>query len=283
MPLVIISGLPCSGKTTRAHELAQYLRNNLPSSRAVEIISAEHLGTSRTTDYADATAEKKVRGNFISAIERRLSRDRIIIADGLNYIKGYRYQLYCVAREAQTPHCVLQCVVSERLCRERNHARADLPEAYPKDIFEELLLRYEEPNNQARWDSPLFTVGPEGDGKDEWAQILAALLGNVLRPPSMSTAPKTAVTDSGLLMQLDNSTQQVVQTILDQVKTEGVPCEVVFGGSDDSMTLKVTKTTMASDLQRLRRQFIHMNRLHQVQGHNVTSLFIGYLQDQLNN
>ena len=34
-------------------------------------------------------------------------RDDIVIADGLNYIKGFRYQLYCEAKALQTPSCVV--------------------------------------------------------------------------------------------------------------------------------------------------------------------------------
>ncbi len=36
-----------------------------------------------------------------------LGRDTIVIADGLNYIKGYRYQLYCEAKAVQTASCVV--------------------------------------------------------------------------------------------------------------------------------------------------------------------------------
>lgn len=28
-----------------------------------------------------------------------MNRETIVIADSLNYIKGYRYQMYCAARE----------------------------------------------------------------------------------------------------------------------------------------------------------------------------------------
>lgn len=44
---------------------------------------------------------------MLSAVERLLSREDIVIADGMNYIKGFRYQLYCVARAISTPHCVV--------------------------------------------------------------------------------------------------------------------------------------------------------------------------------
>jgi protein KTI12 len=32
-------------------------------------------------------------------MQRALTKDTIVIVDGLNYIKGYRYQMYCVTRE----------------------------------------------------------------------------------------------------------------------------------------------------------------------------------------
>jgi len=51
--------------------------------------------------------EKKSRGTLISVVERLISKDDLIIADGMNYIKGFRYQLYCIARAIGTPHCVV--------------------------------------------------------------------------------------------------------------------------------------------------------------------------------
>lgn len=56
----------------------------------------------------DAIEEKKSRAAYISGIERSISKDTIVIADNLNYIKGLRYQLYCMARAANTPHCAVR-------------------------------------------------------------------------------------------------------------------------------------------------------------------------------
>jgi protein KTI12 len=33
-------------------------------------------------------------------LQRNLTKNSIVIVDALNYIKGFRYQMYCVAREA---------------------------------------------------------------------------------------------------------------------------------------------------------------------------------------
>lgn len=71
----------------------------------------------------DAREEKKARGALLSAVERTLSKDDIVIADALNYIKGFRYQLYCIARAIGTPHCVVQTGVPIDIAKEWNKGR----------------------------------------------------------------------------------------------------------------------------------------------------------------
>ncbi len=58
--------------------------------------------------YREARSEKDARAAEYSAVKRALGRDTIVVADGLNYIKGFRYQLYCEAKAVQTPSCVVR-------------------------------------------------------------------------------------------------------------------------------------------------------------------------------
>lgn len=112
--LIIISGYPCSGKSTRAQQIAAYFDARIaaaaPGSREarlrVHIVNAESLSLPRTA-YRDARAEKEARATEYSAIKRLLSKDDVVIADGLNYIKGLRYQLFCEAKALLTPSCVV--------------------------------------------------------------------------------------------------------------------------------------------------------------------------------
>lgn len=96
----------------------------------------------------------------MSAVKRALGKDKIVIADGLNYIKGYRYQLYCEAKAVGTPSCVIHIGTPVDRCRANNKAQLTQGggEGYEERVFEELVFRYEEPNGMNRWDSPLFTV-----------------------------------------------------------------------------------------------------------------------------
>lgn len=114
MPLVVVSGYPSAGKTTRARQLQQYFEEKIaresPDSRSsklkVHLINDQSLGVSRAV-YHTAKAEKDARAEEYSAVKRLLSRDDIVIADGLNYIKGFRYQLNCEAKAVQTTSCVV--------------------------------------------------------------------------------------------------------------------------------------------------------------------------------
>lgn len=113
MPLILISGYPKAGKSTRAVQLKEHFESKIASSTAdarvnrlkVHLINDQTLGVARTV-YHTAKAEKDARAEEYSAVKRVLSRDDIVIADGLNYIKGFRYQLYCEAKALQTPSCV---------------------------------------------------------------------------------------------------------------------------------------------------------------------------------
>lgn len=44
-----------------------------------------------------------------SNVEKLIDQARVVILDSLNYIKGYRYELYCLARNAQTNIVTVFC------------------------------------------------------------------------------------------------------------------------------------------------------------------------------
>ncbi|KAI0480529.1 chromatin associated protein KTI12 [Xylariaceae sp. FL0804] len=152
MPLVIVSGLPTSGKTTRAKQLYEYLSERITQSSSsstsssasssaaaaepryrLHLISDQTLGTPRAVYDLSAArdphsrsanaAEKDARAAAQAAVARALGPRDIVLLDGLNYIKGWRYQLFCEARAARTPSCVLQVGCARERAREVNEAR----------------------------------------------------------------------------------------------------------------------------------------------------------------
>ena len=55
----------------------------------------------------DSRQEKDTRGTLKSEVDRWLTKDNLVVLDSLNYIKGFRYELYCISRALSSPHCVV--------------------------------------------------------------------------------------------------------------------------------------------------------------------------------
>ncbi|ETN43227.1 uncharacterized protein HMPREF1541_02386 [Cyphellophora europaea CBS 101466] len=140
MPLIIITGLPSSGKTYRAQQIANYvsqrIHDDAASKRTVQVVDSHHARNDTSCDpsnveanrrrdevFNSAAREKTARAEEFSAIKRGVSRDTVVIADCPNYIKGYRYQLWCEAKAAGTRCCVVHVAAQEDECRQWNEAR----------------------------------------------------------------------------------------------------------------------------------------------------------------
>lgn len=173
MPLIVITGQPCSGKTTIASKLASLSCTAHP----ITIIDEESLHLHRNISYGDVVSEKNTRALLRSEVERALSqRNQIVVIDSLNNIKGYRYELWCIARSSATRYTVLHVDTLENTCRAWNEDRRNTDtkynKAYSQAVVDDLLSRYERPDSKNKWDSPLFTVRP---GRDEPASIVDRL------------------------------------------------------------------------------------------------------------
>ena len=88
----------------------------------VEVVSDSSLGLTYE-QFESSGTEKIARGAVKAATERLVDVSTVVIVDSLNYIKGYRYELYCVAKALQTPSCVLHMATSDRVAAEWNAAR----------------------------------------------------------------------------------------------------------------------------------------------------------------
>ncbi|KAK8154555.1 chromatin associated protein KTI12 [Phyllosticta citrichinensis] len=295
MPLIIISGYPSSGKTHRANQLVDFFSQKIKDSTDLKIsrlklhhINDQTLGLSRDV-YHSARPEKDARAAESSAIKRVLTRDDIVVADGLNYIKGFRYQLYCEAKAVQTPSCVLRVGTPVEKCREINKKLLDDPAVdggYAEEDFENLVFRYEEPNGMTRWDSPLFVVAYEDD-TPSLDQIWDAMVGTdgkakIVRP-NAATVLKPA-TEQNYLYELDKTTSDIVSHIIawqkDHPGEDGG--DVSIPDAEQVVELPASSVSLPQ-LQRIRRQFITLNRQHNLSKARVRDTFIDYLNDTFQN
>ncbi|PHH60448.1 hypothetical protein CDD81_1660 [Ophiocordyceps australis] len=259
MPLIIVTGLPASGKSTRAKQLYQYLLKRVSDPRRLHIVSDDLLSISRSVyDLSDPeipnytrssnASEKNARAALYAAVKRLLSDKDFVILDSLNYIKGWRYQLHCEAKAVRTASCVLQIGCSRRQAKQvneerlrRRHGDDDKTakeqendddschvEPYEPGNFENLVYRYEEPNPMTRWESPLFTLVWDDDVEqtnntfDALWEAIAGQGRRIVRP-NQATVQRGRDANGNYLYLLDHETQDIVKRILEYQQRDEFP------------------------------------------------------------
>ncbi|KAK6952890.1 hypothetical protein Daesc_005187 [Daldinia eschscholtzii] len=335
MPLIIVTGLPTSGKTTRAKQLHNYLSERIADSSSpaaakyrLHLISDQTLSISRSVYDLSATpahtrsanaSEKDARAAIYGATKRVLSDRDIVILDGLNYIKGWRYQLFCEAKAVRTPSCVLQIGCTKEKAKEVNEERLrrrqdavdavkdkeekngeereeEEEDPYEPENWENLVFRYEEPNPMTRWDSPLFTLIWEDDEeqtKQVFDSLWDAIAGEArkLVRPNQATVQRTRDTGGDYLYVLDRETQEIVKRILDQQSDDGgddikIPRNIGSNSEDLVVELPAGKKVGLPQLQRLRRAYMGLHRggiglegVGNMGPERIRETFVGYLND----
>ncbi|ETV89594.1 hypothetical protein, variant 7 [Aphanomyces astaci] len=109
----------------------------------------------------DSRAEKLTRGSLKSRVDHHLNASCVVILDSLNYIKGCRYELFCMAKENSTTHCVVYVDTPVAISQQRNQDRDG--DKFPDIMVDAIARRFEEPLEKNRWDSPLIRVLPDVD------------------------------------------------------------------------------------------------------------------------
>lgn len=183
--LVLVCGHPSSGKSLTAADLSRRLTQKGAN---VKLVDEPLLHLPRNASYQDARSEKNTRGLLKATVERAIHKDGpVVILDANNGIKGYRYELWCIARQAEVRFCVVYCntdagkakawnterrkdlsAAAEGCFEETNQSFANQTAStrtewggYDDNIFADLVFRFEQPDGRNRWDSPLFVVTPE--------------------------------------------------------------------------------------------------------------------------
>jgi protein KTI12 len=146
--------------------------------------------------------------------------------------------------------------------------------------FDELVSRYEEPEERNRWDSPLFTI--IYDDKEIPAEKLwDAVILKKPPPPNKSTVSKP-VSSTNYVYELDKATLEIINAFVEQQKEfgpGGMPMTV------PRSTVKVTnpsRTVTLSELRRFRKQFVTYNKMNTtLDVSHLGDVFVEYLNTNL--
>lgn len=213
MPLILVTGFPSSGKTRIATEIFNYIKQRLEQegdTHHVKIVSdSDNLDwDGRNIIYMSIPKEKELRGWLRAEAQRYINLNQIVILDAATYIKGFRYELYCMSKEAKTQYCIVERLINKDICwrwneqmlTERSREDDDSNEldspvpGYTKETFEALVMRYEKCDESNRWDSPLFRLESENDHLNLEELYNIVTKGEPLVPNKCTTLTSTTTT-----------------------------------------------------------------------------------------
>mmetsp|Transcript_18981 Transcript_18981/g.28433 ORF Transcript_18981/g.28433 Transcript_18981/m.28433 type:complete len:492 (+) Transcript_18981:105-1580(+) len=180
MPSLILTGNACTGKTTFATLLSERAKKHKSGLIQNTIIINE---TSARPDktlyecYASSKEEKLTRSALKSEFDKYVLGDQktLVILDSMNYIKGFRYELHCISKAAGEKHGVVWLLCGEDVAKSWNKQRRKDKDGnantsasgssddrkdyfYTEEMMDELMRRYEPPDQRNRWDRPLYRV-----------------------------------------------------------------------------------------------------------------------------
>ena len=291
MPMIVITGYPSSGKSTTAERLRIFFESRKKLVHVVSEISFVPKDETKGTVFADSNIEKEVRGSLKSSVIRLLSKDTVVIVDGSNYIKGFRYELWCASKATKTTQCTVYCDVSNEDAWKWNEQRAD-EQKYNKDVFDGLVMRYEVPNADQRWDSPLFLSladdkNPVQDSLNDnqnydlGKKVYSALYERAPPPPNQSTQNRP-LAQVEFLHKVDNLVKHIENGIMQSQQTAVEGDLIRVPGTDEKILW--TKRVTRPEIARARRQFMVYLKMRGVDDLNkVHTLFVQYLNKSLFN
>lgn len=251
MPFVLISGYPCSGKTTFALQLKEYINTNYPD-KQVELINEESLGILRAEAYLTMQTEDRARTALKGQVLRFLNRETIVILDSLNYNKSFRYELKCHSKSIASTSVTISVTAPKENCVEWNAQRE---ERYTDEMIVELIERYEQPLSSHKWDQPLFSVQP-GDALD--CKAICDILFDRFTGRINFSVRQDTVESSTAVTQIDAVTQDIIGIVMKVVNSP-----TFVGGDPIVVPQSTTRVVLprkisVAEINRVRRSFLKM-------------------------
>ncbi|MGY5854448.1 MAG: AAA family ATPase [Candidatus Thorarchaeota archaeon] len=247
--LLVLCGLPASGKTTLAIEL----KNQAAPEIEIEIVSTDKWRDDAY--YADFRPEneKNVRERALRKTEVLLATGKNVVHDDTNYYASMRHELYDIARMKRCVFAVVHVETPLQTALDWNLTRKPV---IPEHVITGISERLDTPGSKYRWDRPIASVNLS---KDEVWMVAGQILEIIpeLKPLSLDK-PYTGETIEDLR---DRVTRQVVSRFLwenpfhrTDPEVHRLRKSVLREAKDEGLTARETEERLSRQLARLTRR-----------------------------
>ena len=152
--LLILCGLPSSGKSIFAISLKQYLHDEIPSIN-IEIIDIDQIRHQIDGNIFIPENEAKVRQIAYKRARELLNANYIVFIDDVNYYNSMRQQFRQIAMELDKPYLIVFISTPIEICLQWNANRAH---ALNEEILTKIASNFDVPGQKYAWDAPYETI-----------------------------------------------------------------------------------------------------------------------------
>jgi len=189
--LLILCGLPSSGKTTISKNVASLLEDKHGITTMV-ISSDDFRGMlSYSSEGFKPEREASVKALYEKAIATGLENGFLVISDDLNYYKSMRSELRQIAKRSGSDYDIIFVDTPVEQAIKWNQQRGS---PIPSTLIEEINQKLDPPKGDYKWDTPLAVVDPSEQSYEEIANIIVTAVLKRLEKPIRSK-PKKIVED----------------------------------------------------------------------------------------
>jgi selenocysteine-specific elongation factor len=214
--LLILCGLPASGKTTISRSVASLLedKHGIPTM----IISSDDFRAMLSYSHKGFKPEREtfVKSLYDKAIATALDQGFLVISDDLNYYKSMRSDLRQIAKRSGSDYDIVFVDTPVEQTVKWNQERGS---PIPTSLIEEINQKLDPPKGDYKWDTPLVVVDPSKQSIEEIASIIVSSVLKRLENPIRSK-PKKIVEDEKSLRArgIERETRKSMMEIMTRYK-----------------------------------------------------------------
>ncbi len=156
--LIILVGLPASGKSTFAFKLKEKLESIFQNN--VKIVDPDVIRNEDFPNNFDFKNEPQIREKNIDCVRKHLINGYIVISDDLNYYSSMRHDLKLVADSLNLKFYIVYISTPLKFCLKRNKDRG---KPIPNKVIHKIYNKFDN-FDKYKWDSPFGTYDLTNSG-----------------------------------------------------------------------------------------------------------------------
>ncbi len=221
--LVILCGVPCSGKSTFSKGVADLLENRFKYSATV-VTSDTFRHMIPTYRYRfEPELEQFVRDATYETIRSGLKNGLLVISDDINYYASIRRHLVRIAEQCKADYAIIYVNTPLEVAIDWNKKRG---EPIPNSLIEEIYYKLDEPGKEYKWDKPLLVLDPSKSGLQELMETVATKIHEKVSAEKPLPVKKERLTIPSPRTDLERETRRAMGEVMKRFKTLGLATQV---------------------------------------------------------